>query len=132
MPNHLPVPPTVTWLKSSQRHDYPAAASYLSLVLPEETITLIIAAMRSGSLSQHKAKDLLRASQLPLLEASNPHVAHDLAKVKAGKPLSPVLAIRGDAVGGRALLIADGYHRVCASVILDENCDVPAVIIDFP
>ena len=54
-------------------------------------------------------------------------MAADLAKVAAGKPLSPILLVRG--VTGGALIVADGYHRVCASYWLDENTDIPCVLV---
>jgi len=44
----------------------------------------------------------------------------ELAMVKV-----PILLVRGSAVGGYALQIADGYHRVCASYLTDENTDIP-------
>jgi hypothetical protein len=59
------------------------------------------------------------------LPVDNPHVAADLRKIAAGKPLSPVLLVRGDLATGRAAQIADGYHRVCASYHTDENTDIP-------
>ena len=32
----------------------------------------------------------------------------------------------------RLAQIADGYHRVCASYLTDENTDIPVRIIDVP
>ena len=55
--------------------------------------------------------------------ADNAHVKSDLAKIAAGKKLSPILLVRGNAVD--ALQIADGYHRVCASYLTDENTPIP-------
>jgi hypothetical protein len=72
-------------------------------------------------------KDILRASQLALLGADNKHVATDLQKAKAGTPLSPILLVRGD--GKHPLIVADGYHRVCASYWIDENTDIPCVLV---
>jgi hypothetical protein len=74
-----------------------------------------------------KAKDILRASQLALLGQDNKHVASDLAKVANGAALSPILLIRG--TDQRPLIVADGYHRVCASYWLDENTDIPCILI---
>jgi hypothetical protein len=74
-----------------------------------------------------KAKDLLRASQLDLLGEDNKHVASDPRKVAAGTPLSPILLLRGR--DGRPLIVADGYHRVCASCWTDENTSIPCVLV---
>jgi hypothetical protein len=81
---------------------------------------------------ERKAKDLLRASGLPLLATDNPHVAADLKKVAAGELLSPVLLVRGQAKKGLSLLVADGYHRICASYHLDEDADIPCRLVDLP
>ena len=55
----------------------------------------------------------------------------DLAKIGAGKRLSPILLVRGDAARGAALQIADGYHRVCASYLTDENTDIPCRLVSW-
>jgi hypothetical protein len=47
--------------------------------------------LRTATLQHRKAKDLLRASSLPVLGPDDVHVAKDLGKVSKGKPLSPVL-----------------------------------------
>jgi hypothetical protein len=91
-----------------------------------------VSALRHAPNTTRKAKDLLRASGLSLLPVDNPHVAADLAKVKAGDQLSPVLLVRGHLQRGHPLTIADGYHRVCASYHLDENADIPCRIVDLP
>ena len=78
-----------------------------------------------------KAKDILRAAQLNLLPNDNPHVVADLAKIKKGQALSPILLIRGDYATGVPLQIADGYHRVCASYYTDENTDIPVVLVSL-
>jgi hypothetical protein len=116
---------TVSWKEHPDDHDYPAAAAYLSLLTDEDTIKVIVAALQAAPLGHGKAKDILRASRLPLLAIDNKHVAVDIAKVKQGKPLSPVLLVRGEIVHDIALQIADGYHRVCASYHVAENTDIP-------
>ena len=69
---------------------------------------------------------------MPLLPADDVHVAKDIAKVKEGRRLSPVLLVRGALDQGFPLQIADGYHRVCASYHLGENSVVPCRIADLP
>lgn len=122
---------TVTWKHEPEAHDYPAAVSYLSLLAPPGDVTEVVDRLRAADIEHYKAKDLLRAAGLRLLPMDNPHVAADLAKIKAGKELSPVLLVRGDLGGGMPLYIADGYHRVCASYHVDENTDIPARIVDW-
>ena len=115
----------VTWKNDPDDHDYPAAAAYLSLLTTRDVIDHLVAQLQKAPVQTGKAKDLLRASSLVLLPADNKHVAGDIAKVAAGKALSPVLLVRGELREDIALQIADGYHRVCASYHLDENTDIP-------
>ena len=118
----------VCWLPEPEPHDYPAAASYLSLLMSGDRIATITAQWRAGEVVTYKAKDLLRAARLGLLPRDNPHVASDLTQIEGQVPLSPVLLVRGDAAHGIAMEIADGYHRVCASYLSDENTDIPCLI----
>jgi hypothetical protein len=121
---------TVSWKADPDEHDFPAAASYLSLIADDDLVAEFVARLKSAPLVHYKAKDMLRASGLPLLGVDNPHVAADLAKANKGKALSPVLLVRGDLTCGLPAQIADGYHRVCASYHLDENTDIPCRIAD--
>ncbi|MFT4109272.1 hypothetical protein [Propionicimonas sp.] len=120
----------VRWLDAPQDHDYPAAASYLGLVADGASVEALVAKLKTASLVHAKAKDILRAAQLPLLGASNPHVASDLAKLRSGAALSPILLVRGVLAQGLRLEIADGYHRVCACYHTDENTDIPCLVVD--
>ena len=120
------------WKDEPDDHDYPAAEDYLSLLLPEAAAKRISDRLRAAPLVRRKAKDLLRASRLPILDPDNVHVARDLDKVKKGRPLSPVLLVRGRLGSGVDLTVADGYHRICASHHLDEDADIPCRIADLP
>jgi hypothetical protein len=125
--------PKVLWKRDADAHDYPAAAAYLSLLISSsDVVDATIRALRDAEIAHYKAKDILRAAQLPLLAKTNPHVASDLVKVRKKAALSAVLLVRGNAVAGQPLLIADGYHRVCASVYQAENTDIPCRVVDLP
>jgi hypothetical protein len=120
------------WNDAPDDHDYPAAADYLSLLMPQKEADQLVRRLRAEPLVRRKAKDLLRASALPILPLDNIHVAKDLAKVKKGVLLSPVLLVRGRLDAHVPLTVADGYHRICASYYLDENADIPCRIVDAP
>ncbi|MGD0983895.1 MAG: hypothetical protein ABSA65_08775 [Acidimicrobiales bacterium] len=120
------------WKPEPDDHDYPAAASYLSLLMPGPSVDALVAELRAAPIGHWKAKDLLRASGLALLSSENPHVASDLKKVKDGERLSPVLLVRGSINKSAPLQIADGYHRICASYHLDENTDIPCRMAGDP
>ena len=120
------------WKEQPDSHDYPAAASYLSLLMPPAQAKRLSDRLRKMAIQHYKAKDLLKASGLPLLDAHNPHVAADLAKVRRGNLLSPVLLIRGNLKARTPLTVADGYHRICASYHLDEDADIPCRVSELP
>ena len=120
------------WKAEPDDHDFPAAASYLSLVLAGPLVEAVVAELRAAPVGHWKAKDLLRASGLELLPEDNPHVSSDLKKVKDGEKLSPVLLVRGTMSRSVRLQIADGYHRICASYHLDENADIPCRMAEEP
>jgi hypothetical protein len=120
----------VNWKEQPDDHDYPAAESYLSLIMQPAAAKRAVRRLRAASIEHWKAKDLLRASRLPVLLPDNVHVAKDLKKVRSGGKLSPVLLVRGQFSGDVPLTIADGYHRICASYHLDEDTDIPCRMTD--
>ena len=128
----MPTAPPVLWADDPEEHDYPAAADYLSLIASPKLASRLVEELRAAPTTHHKAKDILRASGLALLERTNPHVASDLRKISKGKPLSPVLLVQGDLVSGTPVQVADGYHRVCASYLTDENTPIPCRVAAFP
>lgn len=118
----------VRWYMAPQPHDYPGAVSYLTLVTDQVSAERLVEALSRQPIVGHKAKDILRAARLPLLPVDDPYVATDLKRIRKGKRLSPVLLVRGD-LNGLPLIIADGYHRVCAAYHLSQDSDVSAQIV---
>ena len=120
-----------TWKKRPEDADFTASLNYLSLQFTTATAKRLVKRGRHGSPSEHVAKDILRASRLPLLPTQEMHVADDLRKIRKGKPLSPIILIQGDMTRMRPLIIADGYHRLCAACHADEDAPVTAVMVEF-
>ena len=116
----------IKWLSEPEEHDYPAALSYLSLLYDEQTATTFVDKLKHASISEFKAKDIFRASGLSLLGISNSYVKKDQQKLQSGDDLSPLLLIR-DSVNGK-VVIADGYHRLCAAYSCDEDAVIPCKI----
>ncbi|MHB1853512.1 MAG: hypothetical protein ACYCSJ_04580 [Acidimicrobiales bacterium] len=113
------------WMSEPQAHDYAAARSYLSLLVGGAKAAKLAQALRKEKKDRpYAAKDILRASDLPLLGPDDPEVAADLKKVKAGQKLSPILLVAGE-----PLWVADGYHRVCATYHLGEKYEVPCRMV---
>ena len=115
------------WLTKPETHDYPAAESYLTLVYDEKTAAKYAKALACAPMTSFKAKDIFRASQLPLLGITNSHVRKNHMKIAAGKKPSPLLLVRDQRNG--KLVIADGYHRMCAVYLFDEDTSVPCKIV---
>jgi hypothetical protein len=114
----------IDWLPAPEDHDYPAAWDYLTLLMHQDAAHALVLALRESATTHRKAKDILRASQLPELPVTNVHVRKDLHKISDGAQLSPVLL-----VADRPLIIADGYHRVCAVYHLDEDAVIPCRLV---
>jgi len=118
---------TIKWLDQPEDHDYDAAKSYLTLTFAADQTAQLVRQLRRSPLTEFKAKDLFRASGLSLLGISNTHVEKDRRKIASGENLSPLLLVR-DRQRGR-LIIADGYHRLCAVYGYDEDASIPCKIV---
>ena len=123
----MPKPITITWLSQPEKHDYPAAQSFLSLLYRKPQARTYVRQLRETPVSEYQAKDIFRASGLSLLGLSNSHVERDRHKITSWQAVSPLLLIR-DPVHGK-VLIADGYHRLCAVYSYDEDAIIPCKIV---
>jgi hypothetical protein len=112
------------WKSKPVVADYAAALSFLSLIYPKARALRVVSALRRAKAVRHAAKDLLRASGLPLLPRDAAKVQTDLKRLHKDKPLSPVLLVQGDMSRGIPLTVADGYHRICAVCYFDENTPI--------
>lgn len=119
--------PGVLWLEAPEDHDYPAALSYLSLIFPQAVAATYVRKLRAAKVVHFKSKDILRASGLSLLGVSNRHVERDQSKIVRKKPLAPLLLVRHPAAA--KVIVADGYHRLCAVYSFDEDAVIPAKIV---
>jgi len=117
----------IRWLSQPEAQDYPAALSYLSLIYQEKQAALLVRKLRTASPAQFKAKDIFRASGLSMVGISNAHVERDQEKIESGQELSPLLLVRDSANG--KVVIADGYHRLCAVYSYSEDAVIPCRIV---
>lgn len=117
----------IKWLTEPEKQDYPSAFSYLSLIFDEDQTKVLVDKLKTATIVQYKSKDIFRASTLSLLGVSNKHIKKDLRKIRSGISLSPLLLVR-DPTNGK-VIIADGYHRLCAVYSLDEDAIIPCKII---
>jgi hypothetical protein len=61
------------------------------------------------------------------LGVSNSHVEKDRKKIHKGVMLSPLLLVRSPELG--RVIVADGYHRLCAVYSIDEYALIPFQIV---
>jgi hypothetical protein len=122
----------IVWTNESEHGDYEAALAFLSLVYSAARTKALVTSLRSAPVIKRTAKDLLRASELPLLAPDETRVKDDRKKIAKGKPLAPVLLVTGDMTSGVPLLVADGYHRICAACHFDEDAIVHCRMVSSP
>ena len=117
----------IKWLREPQEHDYPAARSFLSLTFEPQAAGQLVEDLQRAGMSEFAAKDIFRASGLSLLGVSNSHVQKDRETILRNEKLSPLLLIRDRNTG--KVVIADGYHRLCAVYSFDEDAMIPCKIV---
>ena len=117
------------WKYRPDPEDYTAAHDFLSLIFSERETQPLVQKLRHAPTMERAAKDILRAARCGILEKDNPHVAADLRKISKGKKISPVLLVRGNGRMGAPLIIADGYHRICAGWYWEENLPVACCMV---
>ena len=117
------LPQVIRWLDTPEEHDYPAAVSYLSLIYTHDDAVRKVRDIKKTKVVHFKAKDIFRASGLSLLGVSNSHVKKNTKKIRTGKKLSPLILLRAGGV-----IVADGYHRLCAVYLFDEDAMIPCQI----
>jgi len=117
----------IKWLLVPEEHVYSASFSYLSLIYTEVEVNQYVEQLKKATTIQFKAKDIFRASELSLLGVSNKHIKRDLQKINDGEFLSPLFLVRNTL--NHQLIIADGYHRMCAVYSLDEDAIIPCKIV---
>jgi ribosomal protein L32 len=115
------------WVDEPNEDDYVAAESFLTLIHDEQSSASFVKKLKKAEVLEFKAKDIFRASGLPLLGINNSHVKADQKRLVAGKKLSPLLLVRQTSCG--KVIIADGYHRLCAAYSLDEDASIPCKIV---
>jgi hypothetical protein len=96
----------------------------MSLLYSDVEAAKVWRALREAKTSEYPAMDLLRASELRLHPRDDPHVDANLKRIHKGKPLAPILLVRGAKSQGITLTVADGYHRICAICHYDKNAPI--------
>lgn len=116
----------IQWLDQPVPHDYEAAEEYLQLLFEPKQARLLSRRLKRAAMAQYAAKDILRASGTSILYIEAFDWSKHQKELTAGKPLAPILLVRQE--NGGPLIIADGFHRLCALFSADEDIQVPCKI----
>ena len=117
----------ISWKNKPEKEDYASAEEYLALLYDEKKAAKLVSRLKKGRTTTFAAKDIFRASHLPLLDISNAQVKADHKKIVGNKKLAPLLLVRHNTTA--QTIIADGYHRLCAAYSLDEDAPTPCKIV---
>ncbi|NEX64201.1 hypothetical protein [Noviherbaspirillum galbum] len=117
----------IRWLDEPVEHDYEAAEEYLRLLVDEKKARLTAKRLRRAEMTEFSAKDILRASGTSIMYVEAFDWSKHEKELDTGKPLAPILLVRQDS--GAPLIIADGFHRLCALFSTDEQIRVPCKIV---
>lgn len=113
------------WLNEPQFRDFLAAKDYLEFLFSPEETKKFVDNLKQAVTIKKKAVDILRASGLPMLSKDDNDIKDDLKKLKKGKKLAPVLLVRHN----YTLIIADGYHRMCAACYVSDDIEIPCRLV---
>jgi len=112
----------VKWLKKPKKKDYPAAQAYLALLFGARAAGRLTRRLRRAKVHKIAARDILRASHTPMAEVRAFDWDEQNKEIKHGKRFSPILLVCG--AHGDALIVADGFHRLCAAFAHDQDATV--------
>ena len=120
----------IKWASDPEAKDYAGVENFLTLLCSETEAKTVIDRLKKAAPAERAAKDILRAAALPLLGKDDAQVKEDLKTIQKGKALAPVLLVRGNLKDAQRLVVADGYHRICASYFVDEGALVACRLVD--
>jgi len=113
---------SVKWDKKPRKKDYPAAQAYLTLLFGEKQATTLVTRLRRAQVREMPARDVLRAAHTPMAEVRAFDWVSQNKDIKKGRPFSPLLLVCGS--HRDELIIADGFHRLCAAFATDQDAKV--------
>jgi hypothetical protein len=116
----------INWLNSPVDDDYVSAERYLSLLFKPRKCRKLLRKLRAAPMSTYPAKDILRASRTRMSEVAAFDWGRQQQQIRDGEALGPILIVRRN--DGSGLIIADGFHRMCALFTEDELIKVPCKI----
>jgi hypothetical protein len=117
----------IRWLPEPAEDTYQSAQTFLELMFRPKKARRWVKRLKKAGISQYAAKDILRASGTPMATIKAFDWKRQQEQIAHGDALSPILLIRQD--DGGPLIIADGFHRMCALFATDQEVSVPCKIV---
>ncbi len=117
----------IKWLKEPDSKSYGGAEAFLQLLYEPKKVRRWVKQLKRTKMSQYAAKDILRASNVSMLEIQAFDWTVQQKEIAEGTQLSPILLVRQE--NGGHLIIADGFHRMCAIFAADQEVTVPCKIV---
>jgi len=116
------------WGDEPCSRDLEAARDYLSLIFePRLADRLADGLAAVDTIRRYRAADILRASGTSPLRRKDIAVRVELDRVERGQPLPPVLLVRD--VTRHVVIVADGFARICAGLLVNADAVVPCRIV---
>lgn len=119
-------PTEAKWLERPAEKDFKAAETFLQLLYGPKKARGYSKNLAKANLAKYAARDLLRASETPVAEVQAFDWAKQRSEITAGTPMSPILLIRQE--NGGHLIVADGFHRLCAVFSIDQDALIPCFV----
>jgi hypothetical protein len=117
----------VKWLAKPAEDDYGAAENFLQLLFKPKKVRRWAKQLRQADVTEYLARDILRATGTSILEVQAFDWSKQQKEIDEGKCLAPILIVRQD--NGGHLIIADGFHRLCALFAHDQEVKVQCKIV---
>ncbi|GAC1427350.1 MAG: hypothetical protein NVSMB6_27540 [Burkholderiaceae bacterium] len=120
-------PKAVQWLDAPTDKDYAASETYLQLLYGPKKARRWAKALKGADVQKFSAKDILRASATPISEVQAFDWVKQEKEIQDGTALAPILLVRQE--NGGHLIIADGFHRLCAVFCRDQEASIPCKLV---
>ena len=117
----------VTWLKEPAEDTYTSAEIFLQLTYKPKKAKRLVEKLRHAGMSEYAARDILRASATLMSWVNAFDWSRQQQAINSGTPISPILLVRQN--DGGHLIVADGFHRMCALFAEDQDIKVPCKIV---
>jgi hypothetical protein len=123
----------VMWSHNCDPEDFGHALDFLSLCMDPDDAQDYVDDLQDdadkGKIEHYKVVDIFRAAKCT--PATDDHAQEMVKKMNSGTKVAPAMLVRGEkSKTGAHPLIADGFHRLSAAMMIDPEMCVPCVVAD--